>query len=103
RCCHRTTISSSFPYTTLFRSCQRNLPILVRSHSDRTAARCAGVIGAERVTRQPHADGRASRLQTQVAQVRAEHRIGNLVAAHPRSEEHTSELQSRENLVCRLL
>src|SRR5436309_13927424 len=23
--------------------------------------------------------------------------------AHPRSEEHTSELQSRENLVCRLL
>src|SRR5690606_40369107 len=25
------------------------------------------------------------------------------VLAHPRSEEHTSELQSRENLVCRLL
>src|SRR5690606_40928705 len=27
----------------------------------------------------------------------------DIPAAHPRSEEHTSELQSRENLVCRLL
>src|SRR5690606_41073068 len=30
-------------------------------------------------------------------------RNGKLVRALPRSEEHTSELQSRENLVCRLL
>src|SRR5690606_39614373 len=29
--------------------------------------------------------------------------IGRLLGAPPRSEEHTSELQSRENLVCRLL
>src|SRR5690606_40620730 len=29
--------------------------------------------------------------------------IGNVVVAQLRSEEHTSELQSRENLVCRLL
>src|SRR5690606_41819674 len=28
---------------------------------------------------------------------------GRMVANGPRSEEHTSELQSRENLVCRLL
>src|SRR6266511_5781792 len=28
---------------------------------------------------------------------------GRLPQARPRSEEHTSELQSRENLVCRLL
>src|SRR5690606_40987926 len=28
---------------------------------------------------------------------------GSIVGAPPRSEEHTSELQSRENLVCRLL
>src|SRR5690606_40397313 len=27
----------------------------------------------------------------------------NTAESHPRSEEHTSELQSRENLVCRLL
>src|SRR5690606_39912902 len=30
-------------------------------------------------------------------------RIGGALADHGRSEEHTSELQSRENLVCRLL
>src|SRR5690606_39984133 len=29
--------------------------------------------------------------------------VGVLQPARPRSEEHTSELQSRENLVCRLL
>src|SRR2546421_4589266 len=30
------------------------------------------------------------------------HLQGQLVAVHPRSEEHTSELQSRSDLVCRL-
>src|SRR5690606_40203880 len=30
-------------------------------------------------------------------------RLGRYCACHRRSEEHTSELQSRENLVCRLL
>src|SRR2546425_3642516 len=36
---------------------------------------------------------------------RAQHRVDALVAArgHPRSEEHTSELQSLAYLVCRLL
>src|SRR5690606_1349989 len=29
--------------------------------------------------------------------------VGDFRTQHPRSEEHTSELQSRENLVCRLL
>src|SRR5436309_8702716 len=29
--------------------------------------------------------------------------LHRVVRGHPRSEEHTSELQSRENLVCRLL
>src|SRR5690606_40807841 len=33
----------------------------------------------------------------------ADHCAGIALAAHRRSEEHTSELQSRENLVCRLL
>src|SRR5690606_41899424 len=39
----------------------------------------------------------AQRYADFVADIRAR------VAARPRSEEHTSELQSRENLVCRLL
>src|SRR5436309_12316860 len=37
-----------------------------------------------------------------VVGVRIEHRVQKLVDPN-RSEEHTSELQSRENLVCRLL
>src|SRR5690606_41488249 len=35
--------------------------------------------------------------------VDAEHRTQRHDVGNPRSEEHTSELQSRENLVCRLL
>src|SRR5690606_41935010 len=47
-------------------------------------------------------------LRDWVANVRDTHYlIGSVVGPHPfptlRSEEHTSELQSRENLVCRLL
>src|SRR2546422_2172335 len=38
-------------------------------------------------------------------QARLEHRLARLIrkSRHPRSEEHTSELQSRLHLVCRLL
>src|SRR5690606_41306558 len=39
----------------------------------------------------------------QGAAVRAERWRQRRLAGNPRSEEHTSELQSRENLVCRLL
>src|SRR5947209_16471243 len=56
--------STLFPYTTLFRSRNRNRTC--------TAARCTGRAVARSV-------------------------------AVPRSEEHTSELQSRQYLVCRLL
>src|SRR5690606_41328121 len=62
-----------FPYTTLFRS-----PLLPRKR--------AGSGGPHTVHHQfVHSQGRPAR------------------GDHPRSEEHTSELQSRENLVCRLL
>src|SRR5690606_40127164 len=78
--------STLFPYTTLFRS--------GRQHALRPVHRPAAV-----------ADGE------QRADQRAHHRVAERVGDHgrgdepapPRSEEHTSELQSRENLVCRLL
>src|SRR3712207_7004798 len=72
--------STLFPYTTLFRSAAR-----------RARARRARPV-RERL---PRAQGRAAlggRLQP-----RAPLRV------RPRSEEHTSELQSRQYLVCRLL
>src|SRR5690606_40447401 len=71
--------STRFPYTTLFRSADRS-----------EALRRA--LEARR-----HADAGPAADPGQHAEVL-------LAVAHPgRSEEHTSELQSRENLVCRLL
>src|SRR2546430_5766573 len=71
--------STLFPYTTLFRSDHigRNLPAM-RAHDI-----LRGV------------DLLAARSDEDAASIRA--------AARGRSEEHTSELQSQSNLVCRLL
>src|SRR3989449_6614993 len=69
--------STLFPYTTLFRSGQR---------------RARGIVG------RVHDDQRGPRLARCADQpVYGEREIG------ARSEEHTSELQSRLHLVCRLL
>src|SRR2546430_8045464 len=74
--------STLFPYTTLFRS---------RGGAGRTAL--PSLRGPSRDRLHPRAAGRLSGR----AQVR--HRR----AGGTRSEEHTSELQSQSNLVCRLL
>src|SRR2546429_4552195 len=80
--------STLFPYTTLFRSLYANLKRLLGQNAPRSSGRkraagvklvgCAAVRGLELVDRVLEVD------QT-------------------RSEEHTSELQSRLHLVCRLL
>src|SRR3712207_7152339 len=70
--------STLFPYTTLFRSPG------------------TFVVGEEETMERP--------LITAVTHSRDEARVTLLgVPDHPRSEEHTSELQSRQYLVCRLL
>src|SRR5690606_40940819 len=78
--------STSFPYTTLFRSA-RAVPLLEQGL-------LAGVGNVERVDQ-----GRRSRHDRpqQALELAAQ------ALRTRRSEEHTSELQSRENLVCRLL
>src|SRR3712207_7925956 len=77
--------SSLFPYTTLFRSPMAN------------AARASAGIGAARSTRIPSSAASQPRASdTEVSDTHA-------TVATPRSEEHTSELQSRQYLVCRLL
>src|SRR5258707_11870135 len=77
--------STLFPYTTLFRSSLRD----ARAADE---APCPG--GIRRRRRACHRTGCASRaLRFRLADWRA----------LPRSEEHTSELQSRQYLVCRLL
>src|SRR5690606_41344945 len=69
--------STLFPYTTLFRSPAQGGPCA-------TASPPPASLGSAPPGRVPPADRRTRRRP-------------------PRSEEHTSELQSRENLVCRLL
>src|SRR2546430_4472990 len=71
--------STLFPYTTLFRSAQQPLPRRARGSDQRREVLRVGAAAERRgrETRSPERD--------------------------PRSEEHTSELQSQSNLVCRLL
>src|SRR2546427_3917529 len=67
--------STLFPYTTLFRSCPR-----LQKSRIATTARATSI----------------ARIQGHGGQERCGHQ-------RKRSEEHTSELQSQSNLVCRLL
>src|SRR5690606_41944474 len=86
--------STLFPYTTLFRSVRAQ-----RTGGLAPLAKLAATRPGERY-------GAATTLRPQPAQIRSRH-LGQCAIPHAhqrsRSEEHTSELQSRENLVCRLL
>src|SRR3712207_7561879 len=79
--------STLFPYTTLFRSFPRRALVLAFGRLAREAgaarrARALGIRHLQDPGLHPHSDERDPRA---------------------RSEEHTSELQSRQYLVCRLL
>src|SRR3712207_8871444 len=82
--------STLFPYTTLFRSLHGQPdPFLGSGHGvERPSGACGAVLGA------------SPRLRTDdgTARTGIAHR-----SAGSRSEEHTSQLQSRQYLVCRLL
>src|SRR3712207_7345627 len=78
--------STLFPYTTLFRS---EVAPLARVH-----------LGVHPEPLPLPGDGLGDRLVLEVAPAR---RVELDVEAVRRSEEHTSELQSRQYLVCRLL
>src|SRR2546430_13438385 len=80
--------STLFPYTTLFRS-------LLRTIKESTGLPCSGGLATTRLTAKVASD---------------QAKPSGLVWVPPggearflRSEEHTSELQSQSNLVCRLL
>src|SRR5690606_39852237 len=89
--------STLFPYTTLFRS-QVALGVELGESALFLRQRDGGAVGGV-----AHALGdlRGHRTAFFAVVTQAEH--GQGVAHAGRSEEHTSELQSRENLVCRLL
>src|SRR3712207_7466436 len=86
--------STLFPYTTLFRSVRIQRPHKTRRDQHHEL----GLLGARRLAFEQVSDDRQL----------AEHRNGLAVGLRDvveqtRSEEHTSELQSRQYLVCRLL
>src|SRR3712207_6965777 len=91
--------STLFPYTTLFRSADGGA--LSRGPCDpyprrpRLLVRSGGRLGQARPTRHPTPT--VSRKQSYAANA-SPSKVARL-----RSEEHTSELQSRQYLVCRLL
>src|SRR5438876_8861387 len=80
--------STLFPYTTLFRSQQGS----VRLHGFAVEHRIGPDLPEHEIGLFPDHGG----VET------CEH-VADVLAAHPRSEEHTSELQSPVHLVCRLL
>src|SRR3989442_11810719 len=79
--------STLFPYTTLFRSGHQ------RISRQRGVQRPQHRVGREHLAEQPHSTRPAAPGLEKPSPVHSEHR----------SEEHTSELQSRPHLVCRLL
>src|SRR3712207_7028701 len=85
--------STLFPYTTLFRSVRPGLGLACG------AVRAVSVGGAAADVEEAQRVGLASRVRSRAVGWRtALARRGD-----GRSEEHTSELQSRQYLVCRLL
>src|SRR3712207_8241470 len=94
--------STLFPYTTLFRSRRRG----TRAPHGRRASRHRGAEGGAGRARggggaaAARAGGGRRRLQGLGRADGGAPLVGELP---PRSEEHTSELQSRQYLVCRLL
>src|SRR3712207_7270550 len=90
----RTPRSTLFPYTPLFRSQRPRLREARAHRRDEVAVLLRGLPGGE--VRQPPPLRRDEPL------LLVGGRLADLVA-QVRSEEHTSELQSRQYLVCRLL
>src|SRR5690606_41557569 len=91
--------SALFPYTTLFRSRARN------AHG--AFPRRPGIAGEGRGHMADRLEGNTHGVDRQRLGLGDDDADCTLqfrrMRAIPRSEEHTSELQSRENLVCRLL
>src|SRR5256885_9403514 len=84
--------STPFPYTTLFRSILRRSRFLTGKHD--------GELGVRDVTWVNAGGAEMSRADWETPWIKC---FGMVLDGRTRSEEHTSELQSPCNIVCRLL
>src|SRR3712207_8483824 len=93
--------SPPFPYPTLFRSADADRPLARRDRVDRAAVEARLV----RAQADDHQDREALEPVRDVGEPAQRWGVGpvRVVDDQDRSEEHTSELQSRQYLVCRLL
>src|SRR3712207_8808580 len=85
--------STPFPYTTLFRSVATLHSATQAAAGGTTSVASTCTAYSARTTTATHLGARRRRVRARAA----------ATAAAVRSEEHTSELQSRQYLVCRLL
>src|SRR5256885_10664269 len=92
--------STLFPYTTLFRSPDRAVR---RRDGGSLVPRASRLAAAGRPDRRGDRVAAVAPLRRRVPPARGARDAARPLARHPRSEEHTSELQSPCNLVCRLL
>src|SRR5688572_32312132 len=88
--------STLFPYTTLFRSQQAQAQIEQAKAALRQAEEKASIRPGQAFDPNKVPEVANARVALELAEK-------NLRPPGPRSEEHTSELQSQSNLVCRLL
>src|SRR2546430_8966763 len=85
--------STLFPYTTLFRSRRRVEAAVAEDLRGGAAHGGAAAVGRSAAPRALSRHRQPSALSSQLS----------ALSCQQRSEEHTSELQSQSNLVCRLL
>src|SRR5688572_31265330 len=90
--------STLFPYTTLFRSLGRLRPL-----PDTTRQRTGTAAKATEESKRAEVKANAIYSGTSGTSTTVSLPAATTIASSPRSEEHTSELQSQSNLVCRLL
>src|SRR5690606_41838983 len=92
-----------FPYTTLFRSIQRRVDRRGKQGLDLVEEKASIAVGARDQRRARLVRDRERPPDLGLGAVDQCRKRSLIESGQHRSEEHTSELQSRENLVCRLL
>src|SRR5206468_12433225 len=96
----RTPISTLFPYTTLFRSYEKVYE-LIKEYDEETLPLTRGLSPAEAL--ELYVVNELSRARDRAGKTADRAFPDDNSGVIMRSEEHTSELQSRSDLVCRLL